>query len=205
MNYELIGYVASVLVAISLTMSSILRLRLINLAGAAIFAIYGVLIGAAPVAAVNIFIVGVNIYYLAKIFGAREYFRLLEVSADSEYLEHFLELNRVDILRYEPQAVTHPLPHHLTLFVLRGVIPAGLVIGERVGGGTLHVHLDYVLPGYRDFKVGNFLYGHDEFFRERGISRVVTQAENRVHARYLRRMGFREETTGRQTRFVRDV
>ena len=36
---EIIGYIASVLVAISLMMSSILRLRIINLVGASVFAL----------------------------------------------------------------------------------------------------------------------------------------------------------------------
>ena len=56
--YELIGYLASVLVALSLTMRSILRLRLINLLGAAFFTVYGLLITAYPVAFLNGLIVG---------------------------------------------------------------------------------------------------------------------------------------------------
>jgi hypothetical protein len=201
-NYELIGYVASVLVAVSLMMSSILRLRIINLVGAALFAFYGILIGSAPVAIVNIFIVIINVYYLFRIFGAREYFRILEVSPESEYLRHFLEFNRDDILKYEPLAVTQPLPHQVTVFVLRGVIPAGLVIGERMRDGSFLIHLDYVLPGYRDFKVGDFLYRRAEFFRERGISRIVTRGDRRAHTRYLRRMGFTREAEGRWTRSI---
>ena len=51
---ELVGYVASILVAISLMMSSILKLRLINLVGSAAFVVYGALIGAYPVAVVNL-------------------------------------------------------------------------------------------------------------------------------------------------------
>jgi hypothetical protein len=82
-NSELIGYVASVLVALSLMMSSILRLRLINMVGAMVFAVYGLLIGSMPVAAVNTFIVGINVYYLWRIFGAREYFRVLRITPDS--------------------------------------------------------------------------------------------------------------------------
>jgi hypothetical protein len=46
--YELIGYAASVLVAVALTMRSVLRLRLINLVGAATFTVYGLLIHAYP-------------------------------------------------------------------------------------------------------------------------------------------------------------
>jgi hypothetical protein len=63
---EMIGYLASVLVAISLMMRSLTKLRVINLSGSLLFAVYGFLIGAYPVAALNAFIVGVNVFYLWK-------------------------------------------------------------------------------------------------------------------------------------------
>ena len=63
---ELVGYAASVLIAISMMMSSILRLRLFNLAGAAGFAVYGLLIHAYPVAVLNGITMVVNVYYLQR-------------------------------------------------------------------------------------------------------------------------------------------
>src|SRR4028119_1354526 len=74
---EIVGYVASVLVAVSLMMSSILKLRLVNLVGSAAFTVYGVLIHAYTVAAVNLLIVFINLYYLRQMLGAREFFQLL--------------------------------------------------------------------------------------------------------------------------------
>lgn len=65
--YEGLGYLASVLVALSLTMRSLLKLRVINLAGAMLFTIYG-LVMALPVAALNFFIALVNVYYLHQMF-----------------------------------------------------------------------------------------------------------------------------------------
>ena len=53
---QIIGYTGSVLVAVSLMMSNIVRLRWINLFGAGTFAIYGLLINAYPVFALNGFI-----------------------------------------------------------------------------------------------------------------------------------------------------
>ena len=47
---EILDYVASVVVALSLSMSSIVRLRWLNMGGAALFSTYGFLIGAMPVA-----------------------------------------------------------------------------------------------------------------------------------------------------------
>ena len=80
--YEIIGYIASALVAVSLMMSSILKLRVINLVGAALFTLYGLLIGAYPVAVMNLFIVLIDLYYLHEMVSLREHFTLFEVQQD---------------------------------------------------------------------------------------------------------------------------
>ena len=63
---EILGYAASIMVAISLTMKDIVRLRVLNFIGCALFTSYGVMIDAWPVVATNGFIACVNIYFLAK-------------------------------------------------------------------------------------------------------------------------------------------
>lgn len=74
MTYEIIGYAASLLVAVSLMMRSILKLRVINLLGAAVFTLYGLLIDAYPVAVMNLFIVLIDLYYLREFITAKGYF-----------------------------------------------------------------------------------------------------------------------------------
>ena len=66
LSFEMLGYMASVFVAISLMMRSVTKLRVINLIGAVLFTAYGLVIAAYPVAVVNGFIVLVNIYYLQQ-------------------------------------------------------------------------------------------------------------------------------------------
>lgn len=189
--YEVIGYAASALVAISLMMSSILRLRLINLVGSAAFALYGLLIHAYPVAAMNGFIVLINVYYLYRMLRTREYFRLLSVEPDSQYLRQFLSFYEREIQRFLPGFDHTPRPDDLTVFVLRDMVPAGLLIGRSEGGGTLCVTLDFVIPQYRDFKIGRYLFTQErDFFRSRGFREIQSEPGNTVHAAYLRRMGF---------------
>ncbi len=191
MVYEIVGYVASVLVAVSLTMSSILRLRLINLLGSAAFTAYGVLIHAYPVAAVNFFIVLINLYYLRRMLGTKEYFRLLCVEHDSEYLRYFLGFHAEEVRRFLPDFAHAPSAGHLTFFVLRDLVPAGLFVGEVREEGRLVVRLDFVIPRYRDFEIGRYLYTEQaEFFRSRGIREIVSPAGTPEHAAYLRKMGF---------------
>jgi len=63
---EWIGYLASILIAISLTISSNFYFRIINLAGSACFIVYGIFIKSWPVAIINTYCIGINIFHLIK-------------------------------------------------------------------------------------------------------------------------------------------
>lgn len=190
---EMIGYTGSVLVAISLMMKSLLRLRLINLVGAAVFVIYGLLIGAYPVALLNGLIVGIDLYYLFQMWRQKDYFTLLEVSPDGTYLRGFVDFYKDEIAAIFPDYTHAPRAGQVALFVLRNMVPAGLLIIEP-DGQQARVLLDYVIPGYRDFRIGKFLFeDHADYFTRRGITSLTATAGVGHHARYLERMGFRRE------------
>jgi hypothetical protein len=187
--YELVGYAASALVAVSLTMKSIRKLRVFNLVGSLAFTIYGLLIGAYPVAAVNLFIVFINLFYLRQMAATREYFDLLRIRPDSEYLRSFLDFHREDIQRFAPGF--EYAPAQVQFFVLRDMVPAGLFLGETDDQGRLRVRLDYVTPAYRDLQTGQYVFGAQaDFFRELGIREILSDPGTATHTQYLRRMGF---------------
>ena len=189
--YEIVGYVASIVIAISVTNTNVLRLRLFNLVGAAFFVIYGFLIKAWPVAGLNLYIVGVNCFFLYRIFRSREYFKLLELRPDSEYLKHFLEHHRDDIRKDTPRFEYQPSSNQIALFVLRNTVPAGVFIAKLQKNGDLLVELDYVTPDYRDLKVGQFLLQQEiDYFRKRGVKCIISGAGSARHANYLKEMGF---------------
>lgn len=99
-----IGYLASGIIALSMTMNSILKFRWINLAGALTFSTYGFLIGALPVGFLNAFIACVDIYYLYTIYSKKEVFEILEVRADNRYLLRFLKFHEKDIQKFFPDS-----------------------------------------------------------------------------------------------------
>lgn len=191
--YEAIGYIGSILVAISLMMRSVLRLRVINLAGALFFIAYGILIGAAPVAALNGLVALVNVYYLRQMWNHKEYFQLLEVNYDSRYLKSFLAFYKKEIVEYVPTYRFEASPDQLVVFVLRNMLPVGALV-VRADGKRAEILLDFVIPGYRDFRAGKFLFERSSnYFREKGIERLVSAPGNASHEAYLRRMGFQLE------------
>ncbi|WP_205635407.1 YgjV family protein [Flavivirga aquatica] len=69
---EILGYVASLFIAISIMMNSIVKLRVVNLIGAFLLGIYGVFISSVPVILLNFFIVLTNIYFLYKNIKKKE-------------------------------------------------------------------------------------------------------------------------------------
>lgn len=189
--YELIGYIASVLVAISLMMSAIIKLRILNLIGACTFSVYGILIGSVPVAAMNAFIVLINIWFLWKINRDKEYFQLQKVDESDRYLTAFIEYYRDSISTFQP-GFNFKKKHNFSLFILRNMIPAGLVMGNHDESGQLRVDLDFVIPDYRDFKIGNYLFSDKkDFFLEMGIVSIRASSGNKEHNVYLERIGFR--------------
>ncbi|WP_144211372.1 YgjV family protein [Shewanella donghaensis] len=78
---EIIGYAASVMVAISLMMKDIIWLRCLNFVGCSLFVVYGVQIEAWPVAGMNAFVAGINIFHLIKIYRADPTADVAEASA----------------------------------------------------------------------------------------------------------------------------
>ena len=189
---EVIGYIGSVLVAVSLMMSSIVKLRVINLIGAVVFSTYGFIIDALPVGFLNGFIALVDIYYIVEIFSTKEYFRVLEVKHDSEYLKYFLKFHAEEIRKFIPTFSFEPGEHWILLFVLRDTVPAGLVCAEYHDEDHLFVNLDFAIPGYRDFKVGKYVF--PKIFEKQKVKKIYSEPGNKKHEQYLRRMGFVKTT-----------
>ncbi len=185
---EIFGYTASVLVAVSLMMSAIVKLRIINLIGAVFFSAYGFIIGAYPVGFLNGFIAMVDIYYLIEIFSTKEYFRTLHLKPDSEYLKYFLDFHSGDIKKYIPSFDFHIADHCDVIFVLRNSVPAGLVYAEFLDEDSIYVKLDYAIPGYRDFKMGKYVF--PKILEDRNIKRIYSEPGNKIHEQYLRKIGF---------------
>jgi len=192
-----IGYFASIVIALSMTMSSILKFRWINLVGALTFSAYGFLIGAMPVGFLNAFIALVDIYYLYSIYSKKEIFEILEVRADNRYLIRFLQFHEDDIEKFFPGFSYRPEMNTVSFFVLRNMAVAGIFLAHRDQNHCLSVGLDFVLPEYRDFKNGKFIYLRlkDRFIKE-GFTKVIADGRSEKYSKYLVKLGFEKNLDG---------
>lgn len=203
---EIIGYAASIIIAVSMLMNSIIKLRWINLFGAALFSTYGFIIGALPVGFLNLFIVSVDIYYLIKIYSRKEYFRTIDVRSNNKYLLAFLKYYRSEINKFFPGFEYKPELNTVSFFVLRNMAVAGIILAHEIEEKTLFVGLDFAVPQYRDFKLGNYIYVRsDNYFSQLGYEKICTKSRSKKFTKYIKRMGFKEENIKSEVLFAKKL
>ncbi len=200
---EIIGYLASILVASAMLFSSIVKLRWFSLIGSTLFTIYGFSIGAYPVGAVNGFIMLTNIFFLSKMYTQKEYFRTLEVKKGNKYLKDYLEFNREDIKKFMPGFSIGE--YEISLLILKNMQVAGVFLAERKNDELL-VKLDFVSREYRDFKLGKYIYNeYQTQFKEKGLNYFVSESQSKKHNSYLKKLGFKEHLKNNCTTFIKEI
>ena len=195
---QVVGYVGSALVILSLLQKSILRLRTIGVVASATFLAYSIAIGAYPIAVVNVTAAGIHLYHLRRLVRKKnEVFRILTVSPDSRYLEHFLEFYGTDIAAgHNTPFVYEPGPKTLAILLLRDLVPAGLVIANVHGDSSIEILLDYVIPQYRDFRLAHWLYSKQSgLFTEANCRCAWTRVSTPEQEKYYARVGFHPDRT----------
>ena len=196
---EMVGYLASALVVLALTMTSVVRLRIASLAGSITFFVYGTLIDSVPIMITNGSIAVINVWFLRKEFASGgPHGRDLGVShirPDSPFLADFIAFHLIDIHRFQPDFRVPRGDDVVTLLLNRDGLPAGMLIGRR-DGSTLTIDLDYVLGPYRDSRLGRWLYGPGaQVFRADGIDQLRSAGITDTHRKYLERVGFHPSAT----------
>lgn len=196
---ELFGYLGSALVIVSMLMTSVRRLRTINLIGSLLFSIYAVLIHSYPTAVMNLFLAGINVWHLLRLRSTGRNYEIAEVDAADGFLAHLLKRYEADIAGFFPGfslegSLAGAGDGMVAMIICCGDAPAGIFLGERQRqDGSCRVILDYTTPVYRDCSVGDFLYRQ---LSGRGVRRLIAGRSSAPHEAYLRRMGFKETENG---------
>ncbi len=192
---ELVGYLASALVVASLAMTSVVRLRIVSLAGSLVFVVYGALLPSIPIILTNAAVAVLNIWFLRKEFAPNRDLGAVPIEPDAPFLLDFLRSHAADIRTFHP-GFDVPGPDDFALVLTRDGLPAGALVGTPEGS-TLRVRLDYVMHAYRDSRIGRWLYGKGaRVFTEAGFDRLVADPGKPALSSYLLSMGFTDTPDG---------
>ncbi len=84
--------------------------------------------------------------------------------------------------------------------------PAGIFVCNEFDTHTLEIAFDYVIPMYRDFKMGYFVFEKQKlYFLGKGYNRFVVFTENIDHMNYLKKMGFVESKLNGVSGYTKDI
>ena len=197
---ELVGYLGSFLVLVSMLMTSVVRLRVINLIGSFIFATYAILIKSYPTAFLNACLVGINLYHLLKLKKAdsRDY-TIQQIRAGEGGTDWFIHRYHEDIGHFYPDIDQERAERADGFAIFYEDQAAGILLGEKQEN-SFEILLDYTTPVYRDCSVGNHLYGELPDF---GITRLSCTSVNPEHVQYMEKMGFVQQTDRTYTKVLR--
>jgi hypothetical protein len=202
---ELVGWIGSALVILSLAQARVLRFRVLNLAGALLATLYNALLGIWPFMAMNAIIAVIDLYWLRRLHRERHdpvAYSVVEVGPHDAYLAHVVASHLDDIHRFQPSyALPDGSEPRWAYLVQRDAETVGAVVVRDAGEGTAVVELDYVAPRFRDFTPGEFVYRRSGMFAAQGIRRLVADGELGTQTEYLARVGFRPDGAV----WVRDV
>jgi hypothetical protein len=190
-----LGYAASLVILVSLTMKSIVRLRWINAAGSALFVVFAILTRSWPTVAMNLGIIAIDLWYAFRVVGRKEDFRLIHAERSSAFLEFFYRENEAEIVGiFGEEAFGES--KGFSYFVRNAEI-AGLFAWRENSPVECAILIDFVTERYRDAKIGRYFFSrHLASFREKGYERLVCETAHPRHARYLSKLGFIEERPG---------
>ncbi|MBO0919242.1 hypothetical protein J1G42_00170 [Cellulomonas sp. zg-ZUI222] len=202
--WEVVGWVGSVLVVLSLMQARVWRFRVMNLVGAVLATAYNAVFGIWAFAAMNGAIAVIDVYWLWRLRrerGDEAVYAVVEVAPDDAYLRHVLAVHAADVARHR----TVPAVGgdgagpdgdgpgvDLAFLVVRGDETVGVVLVRDAGDGSGVVVLDWVTPRFRDFTPGEFVYRHSDVFAAHGLRRLVVPTTPPGSVRYLERVGFRQ-------------
>lgn len=196
---EVVGWVGSILIVLSLTQARVLRFRWMNLTGSVVATTYNSIIGIWPFAAMNLAITLINVYWLLRLYREAHdeaVYEVLEVGAEDAYLQRVLRVHAADIAKSHPAFVAGSGARsgdRSAFLIVRGDETVGAVVVRDAGDGEGVVELDWVTPRFRDFSPGEFVHRRSSIFTDRGFRRIVVERAPAGERAYLERVGFRPE------------
>ena len=190
---DIVGWVSSILVVLSLMQARVLRFRWMNLVGAAMATVVNAMLGIWPFAAMNGVIAVIDAYWIWRLSRERhdaEVYEVVEVGIDDAYLRHVLRVNADDVAATHPafsmanvsgaagaaQPVVGEGDQRSAFLVLRSDETVGMVLVRDAGEGVGEVELDYVTQRFRDFTPGEFVYRKSGVFAGKGFTLLVADA-----------------------------
>ena len=136
---EAVGYLGSALVVVSMLMTSVVRLCVVNTMGSLIFMCYALIIGSYPTALMNFFLIVINLYQLLRLLRSHKHYDLIDSDLKDAFLSYLLGEYQEDIRNWFPSFSAEGIEADVALIVCCDSRPAGLFLGRSSKPGEIDI------------------------------------------------------------------
>ncbi|HBX50308.1 MAG: hypothetical protein A2275_09205 [Bacteroidetes bacterium RIFOXYA12_FULL_35_11] len=179
-------------------------LRFLHLLALFIISFIGFIFEIYPPAIISTCLLAGDIYMFSKLFVAKNAYNILQVRSNNEYLNTFIEYYKREIYHYSPFYKRNI--ESSCFLILNNIDVIGVFIVSVQNKKTLYINLDFVIPQYRDFSVGKYIYIENvQYFYNLGYEKILTVCLNETHKNYLIQMGFSEQEINGEKMFVKNL
>lgn len=176
-------------------MSSVIKLRVINITGSIISGTYALIIGSFPLALMNICLIIINVYNILKLKKESRKYEIVVGNTQDAFFKYFVNHYSDDIKNYFCDFEAEKVSGDTVYYVFCNEAPVGLFVGNKKDD-QIDIVLDYTVPAYRDCSVAKFLY---IAIKKEGINQLEIGNPFEKHIQFLNKMDYRKQ----ETRYVK--
>jgi hypothetical protein len=226
---QVIGWAGSVLLVYSVLQVRVMRFRVANLASCVVLAFFNAFIQAWPMVGMNVALTVINAYFIVKLLRGKKAglaFTFSLVEAQDPMVGWFMDRHGRDVAAFHPDLAGQLRLSGGAVADAGGPVgpgglagPAGLVrvglichddavIGlvafrvDPTDPGFGELLADYVIPAYRDFAPGGFVFSAQGPLAAAGIGHICSNSAVPAVTKYLRTMGFADSGDHRLSKTI---
>lgn len=150
-------------------------------------------------AILNGFIAMTNVYFLRKLLlKTEDNFGILQVNRPSNYVDFFLNYHRTEIEYLFPRFLKQAeAPEREYFFLTEHSEVVGMISGYKSENYDFIVDFDFVVPAYRDCRLGHFVLGDGQHLcKLTGYAKIGALADSVEHEQYLSDLGMTPKKNG---------
>lgn len=182
--FEVIGYCGTILVVLSMMMTSVVKLRIINICGSILSMTYAVITNTWPIVLMNAALIIINVIQLIRSFRRSLNFNYRKVFTNDLCFKHFMEIYKSDIEKYFGEISISDKEEAYLVYIDTELV--GVLVGNKEND-CFNVSIDYAIPKFRDMSIGKYVYPK---LKEYDINLISQSSGVKKHNKYLLSMGY---------------
>lgn len=186
---EIFGYFGTALVVISMMMTSVTKLRVINICGSIISATYAGIFNTWPIFVMNICLIVINTFHLVRSFLQKEQYSYVKTNYLDPTIERYINYYKKDIKKFYSSFNTQNLNNRDIYLIYSKSDIIGFIIG-KTESQTLYIDLCYARKKYRYMIFTKIALTS---LQKINIRVIKTNKQKTKFNKYLIKLGFKEQ------------